>query len=105
MWTFNIFEWKVLSSSLQEQDSVPLTPTDLVFLEPRILLVDDPFAAWPQTMQTVRRIAEAIRQMMIREDVYLSTDEDHEETDWQGTIHFCDAVPVCHANSLSSMKS
>ncbi len=43
--------------------------------------------------------------MMVREDVYLSTDEDHEQTDWQGTIHFCDAVPVCHANPLSSVKS
>ena len=75
-----------------------MTPTDLVFMEPRLLLVDDPSALGPRTWQAIRRVAESVRELMTNERglfppntwMTLGGDFGH------GKAGFCNAVPVCH---------
>ena len=86
-------DWRC-SAHVQGHCPASMTITDLVFLEPRLLLVDDPSAVGPHTWQVIRRVAESIRQLMTRRGL-LRTPE-LVEARRQDTFSFCDAVPVCH---------
>ena len=74
-----------------------MTATDLVFLEPALLLVDDPSALGPRTWQVIQRVAESIRQ---RYELSIRIDSNQSNRLMSGHgksehIHVCDVVPVC----------
>ena len=76
------------------QDHCPnlLTLTDLVVLEPKLLLTGDPSALGTRTWQAIRQVAESICQLMTWQGTHRTP---HTAASWQGTISFCDTVPVC----------
>ena len=71
-----------------------LTPTDLLFLEPRCLIVEDPLGAWPGTWPAIRRVAEGIDRLMRENRVYKTPFKDYRMGKIKDEVHFCDAVPV-----------
>ena len=71
-----------------------LTPTDLLFLEPRCLLVEDPFAAWPRSWPAITRIAHGIDQHMRDYCFYTRPSGETRIGTIKDEVQFCDAVPV-----------
>ncbi len=78
-----------------------MSPTDLVFLEPDLLLVDDPSALGQSAWRAIRRVAESVHQIITKKDVRWS----HSRlTKWSGKFCFGDAVPVS-LHSLSASET
>ena len=71
-----------------------LTPTDLLFLEPRCLLVEDPFAAWLRSWPAITRVAEGSDQLMRNECFYNGSKGGCRSGKIKDEVQFCDAVPV-----------
>ena len=76
-----------------------MTPADLVFLEPKLLLVEDPSSVGLCTWRAIARVARSACQQMAKEGpVRLVWDNDLSKyiLKVQDSIRLCDAVPVCH---------
>ncbi|CAL5221991.1 g4278 [Coccomyxa viridis] len=69
-----------------------MNPTDLVFLEPRILLWDGPFVTCPYTMEVLSKIAKNIGEMIIMMTKETNSG-DGDTIRWKDHIEFGDAVP------------
>ena len=85
-----------IDASVHVQARCPdlLTPTDLLFLEPRCLLVEDPFAAWLRSWPAITRVAEGIDQLMRNKCFYNGSKGGCRWGKIKDEVQFCDAVPV-----------
>ena len=76
-----------------------ITPADLVFLEPNLLLVEDPSAVGPRTWHAIRRVAKSISQLMTGKHLRRAPGGSYVTTQWKDNNSFCDVVPVSSIGS------
>ena len=74
-----------------------MTLADLVFLEPKLLLVEDPSAVGPLTWHAIRRVAGSVCQQMTQGLPYPMPWGGSTMIKFQEGTRLCDAVPVCHS--------
>ena len=81
-----------------------MTPADLVFLEPELLLVEEPSAVGPRTWHAIRRVAESVCQQMTKGRRQPMPWGNYNVIKFQEGTRLCDAVPVCHIVLLACSR-